>query len=118
MGRIIIEILVTGLAFFIAAYLIPDVHVAGYDTALLVAVLVALANATIGAILRFFTFILDILTLGLVSFVISVLMILLVDHWLTGFSVSGFFTAALLAIAVSIIKGVLDAFVGVDKRKQ
>ena len=114
--KLIIEILLMGLAMMIGAYIIPGVSVDGYGSAIIAAVLIALANATIGLVLRIFTFPLNILTLGLISFIITVLMILLVDNFMTGFNTSGFLAAALLAIAVSVIKMLLDFIFGVKKK--
>ena len=114
--KLIIEILLMGLAMMIGAYIVPGVTVDGYGSAIIAALLIALANATIGLILRIFTFPLNILTLGLISFVITVLMILLVDSWMTGFNTSGFLAAAILAIVVSIIKMVLDSVLGTEKK--
>lgn len=115
MIKIILEILLMGLAVLIGAYLVPGVTVDGYGSAIIAAVLIAVVNATIGLLLRFFTFILNFLTLGLVSFIISVLMILLVDSWMSGFNTSGFFSAAILAIVVTIVKLILDAAFGMEK---
>lgn len=115
MIKIIVEILLMGLAVLIGAYLVPGVAVNGYGSAILAAVLISLANATIGLVLRFLTFPLNFLTLGLVSFIISVLMILLVDSLMDGFNTSGFWAAALLAIVVTIVKMLLDAIFGVVK---
>ena len=102
--KFILEILLTGLAVWLAAALIPGVYVAGYFTALIAGILLGLVNATIGFILRVLTFPLNILTLGLISFIISVFMVLLVSHILDGFYVHGFINAALFAIVLSIIK--------------
>ena len=102
--RFILEILLTGLAILIASYFIPGVRVDSYFTAVIAGVLLAVVNATIGLILRVLTFPLNILTLGLVSFIIGVCMILLVSHLLSGFYVHGFFSAALFAIVLAIIK--------------
>ncbi|WP_316846598.1 phage holin family protein [Pedobacter psychrodurus] len=110
--RFIIEILLMGLAFFIGARIVPGVHVDSYTTAIIAAVLVALANSTIGFILRLLTFPVNFLTLGLVSFIITVLMILLVDNMMTSFNTSGFIAAAFLAIVVALIKAVFSAVVG------
>lgn len=115
MIKLILEVLLMGLAVMLGAFLVPGVSVDGYGSALLAAILIAVANATIGLVLRFFTFPLNFLTLGLVSFIISVLMILLVDHWMSGFNTSGFLSAAVLAIAVAVIKMILDAAFGVEK---
>jgi putative membrane protein len=110
--RFIIEILLMGLAFFIGARIVPGVHVDSYTTAIIAAILVALANSTIGFILRLLTFPVNFLTLGLVSFIITVLMILLVDNMMTSFNTSGFIAAAFLAIVVALIKAVFSAVVG------
>ena len=104
-----------GLAMSIGAYIVPGVTVDGFGSAIIAAILISLANATIGLILRVFTFPLNILTLGLVSFIISILMILLVDHWMTGFNTTGFWSAALLAIALAVIKMILDSLFGPEK---
>ncbi len=114
--KLIIEILLMGLAMLIGAYIVPGVQVDGYGSAILAAVLIALANATIGLILRIFTFPLNFLTLGLVSFVISVLMILLVDHFMSGFNTSGFLAATILAIVVALVKMILDAVFGLERK--
>lgn len=110
--RLIVEILLMGLAVLLGAYIVPGVAVDGYGTALIAAVLIALANATIGFILRVLTFPINFLTLGLVSFIISVLMILLVDNLMAGFNTTGFLAAAILAIVVAIIKAIFGAIAG------
>lgn len=113
--RFIIEILLMGLAMLLGSYLVPGVRIDGFGTAIIAAVLIALANATIGFILRLLTFPINFLTLGLVSFIITVLMILLVDNVMSGFNTSGFFAAAILAIVVALIKAVFGAIAGSDK---
>jgi putative membrane protein len=40
-----------------------------------------------------------------------VLMVLLVDHLMTGFNTTGFLAAAILAIVVAIIKTILGALI-------
>ena len=102
--KFIAEVLLTGLAVYIAANLIHGVSVHGYFTAIGVGIVLAIVNATIGLILRILTLPINILTLGLFSFVISVLMVLLVSRIVDGFYVSGFIPAALFAILLSILK--------------
>lgn len=106
----IIEIILTGLAVAIAAFLIPGVHVDGFGSAILVGLLLGLVNATIGFILRILTFPINILTLGLVSFIITVLMVLLVDSLMDSFNTSGFFSAMLFAIVLAIVKMIFGSF--------
>lgn len=113
--RFIIELVVTGIAIMLAAYVIPGVEVAGFWSAVLAGVLIALANATVGTILRVFTLPLNILTLGLVSFVITVLMVMLVSNIMDGFSVSGFFSAMFFAILTAIIQMIIGGLFGAKR---
>ena len=97
--RFIIEILLMGVAVSVAAFLIPGVHVDGFLSAILAGILIAIANATIGTILRIFTFPVNILTLGLMSFIITVLMVLLVDKLMDGFETRGFLLLCCLQLS-------------------
>ena len=93
-----------GVAVALAAYFLPGVTVDGFLSAIIAAILIALANATIGTILRLLTFPVNILTLGIMSFIITVLMVLLVDSLMSGFNTSGFFSAMIFAIVLALIK--------------
>ncbi len=107
--RLIIEILLMGLAVAIAAYLLPGVDVTGFWSAVIAGVLIALANATIGTILRILTFPINFLTLGLMSFIITVLMVLLVDNLMDSFNTTGFFSALMFAIVLSLLNMIFSA---------
>ncbi len=108
--KLIIEILLMGAAVAIAAYLLPGVSVDNFWSAIIAGVLIALANTTIGTILRILTFPINFLTLGLMSFIITVLMVLLVDSLMTSFNTTGFISAMLFAIVLALIKMVFGAF--------
>lgn len=113
MMHLLLRILVGALAIAIAAYLVPYVTVDGYRTAIVVAVVLAIVNAILGRVLRFFSFPLNVLTLGLVSFVISILMIMLVDKLVVGFETGGFLSTAVFALILSLVNMVF----GVDNGK-
>ncbi|MFM6954533.1 MAG: phage holin family protein [Sphingobacteriaceae bacterium] len=102
--KTLLEILLSGVAVLIASYVLPGVSVDSFLTALWVALLLALANATIGLVLHILTIPLNFLTLGLVSFVINVCMVLLVDAFVDGFHTAGFISAAWFAIALGALK--------------
>ena len=107
--RLIIEILLMGVAVAVAAYLLPGVSVEGFWSAIIAGVLIALANATIGTILRILTFPINFLTLGLMSFVITVLMVLLVDNLMDSFNTNGFISALLFALVLSVLNMIFSA---------
>ncbi len=107
--RIIIEILLTGIAVSVAAFVVPGVQVDGFINAIIAGLLIALANATIGTLLRLFTLPINIISLGLMSFIITVFMVLLVDAFMKSFNTSGFISALIFAAVLSVIKMVFSA---------
>ena len=113
----IIRFLLTGLAVLITAYLLPGVHVENYGYALLVALVLAIANVIVKPILIIFTIPLTVLTLGLFLLAINAIIILIVDYFVPGFSVDGFWWA----LAFSLILSVLNSLFGdltQDKEKR
>ena len=113
--RFIIDVLITGLAIFLGAYILPDsaVQVAGFWSAVLAGLIIAVVNATVGTVLRLFTFPLNFLTLGLISFVISVLMVQLTSYLMgSAFVVSNFWWAAVFALLVALIQLLLGGLFG------
>lgn len=114
--RFIISLLLTGLVVVIAAYVIPAVHVASFGWAVVTGLVIGFVNAVVGGILRLFTFPLNWLTFGLVSFIITILMIMLSDSIMgSKFDVDGFWNAALFAIVVSIIEMLLGKVINQEK---
>jgi putative membrane protein len=104
---ILINILLSALAVAITAYLIPGVTIDGYMTAIVVAVVLAIVNSTIGPLLKIITLPLNILTLGMISLIINVLMVLLVARLVPGFSISGFWIALVFAVVLALVNMVL-----------
>lgn len=109
--KFLISLLLSAIAVLAAAYLVPGVDIDGFVMALVVAVVLGLVNATIGLLLKMITAPLNWLTLGLISLIINVLMVLLVDSFIDGFSTNGFWAAAVFALVLAIIQ----SFLGVGK---
>ncbi|GGH09758.1 phage holin family protein [Sphingobacterium alkalisoli] len=111
--RFIISLLLTGLVVALASYVIPGVQVAGFGWAIVTGLVIGFVNAVIGGILRLFTFPLNWLTFGLVSFIITVLMVMLSDSIMgSKFDVSGFWAAALFAVVVALLEMILGRIGG------
>ena len=91
-----------------AAYLLPGVHIDGYVTALILALVLAVLNAIVRPVLVFLTIPVTILTLGLFLLVINALIILLADYLVAGFEVDGFFWALIFSLVIAVIKAILD----------
>ncbi|MBP6910730.1 phage holin family protein [Patescibacteria group bacterium] len=109
--RIILGILVSAIAIVIAAYIVPGVQIDSFWTAVIVAIVLAVVNGLLGSLLRLLTLPVNILTLGLVSFIITVLMIMLVSSLVDGFDTGGFLATAVFAIVLALVNMVF----GVDK---
>lgn len=109
--RVLIRWLVSALAVMLSAYLLPGVAVSSFMTALLVALVLGILNALIRPLLFLLTLPITILTLGLFTFVLNAIMILLTAYFVPGFSVHGFLWALLFSIVMSVIAGLLNGLV-------
>lgn len=96
------------VAVLIAAYFLPGVVVAGLWSALIVALVLGFLNLTIKPLLVLLTLPINILTLGLFTFVINALMVLLASSIVKGFSVAGFLNALLFSLILTIVQGIFD----------
>jgi putative membrane protein len=104
----IARFLLNGLAVFVAAYLLPGVDVDGYGTALIVSLVLSIANVFVKPILILFTIPITVFTLGLFLLVINAIIILLVDYLVAGFQVNGFWWALLFSLLMSIFNSMID----------
>jgi putative membrane protein len=98
----IIQFLLTGLAVLLTAYLLPGVHVDHYGHALLAALVLAIANVLLKPLLIILTIPLTIATLGLFLLVINAIIIIVVDYFVPGFRVDGFWWALAFSLILSI----------------
>jgi putative membrane protein len=96
------------IAVIIAAYLLPGVVVTNLLSALLVAVVLGLLNTFIRPILIVLTLPINIVTLGLFTFIINALIILVASGITPGFHVGNFWWALLFSVVLSILNGILD----------
>jgi putative membrane protein len=107
--RMLFKVLATSAAVFIAAQILPGVAIRDFTTAVIVAVVLGVANAVVRPILIFLTLPATILTLGLFLFVINSVIVLTVDALVPGFGVSGFWWAMLFSVTVSLINCFLNS---------
>lgn len=104
---VIINLLITGLAVFLTAKLLPGVEVTNYWSAIAVAAVIGVLNAVLEPILQVLALPVTILTLGLFTFVIDAVIILIASKILDSFTVSGFWWAMLFSIIVSFVTQLL-----------
>lgn len=111
----IIRVLINAAALWVATLLVHGIAFTGSNmivTLLLVAVIFGVVNAVIKPVLAILTCPLYILSLGLFTFVVNALMLLLTSGIAgalkLGFSVDGFGTALVGAIVISVVSFVLS----------
>ncbi len=106
---ILISILINTIAVLVTGYILPGIHIANFWTALAVAVVLGIVNAILRPIIFILTLPINILTLGLFSFVIMGLLVYLVSAIVPGFKVDNFWWAILFAIIVALINWFLNS---------
>jgi putative membrane protein len=100
--RFLINWFIYALAIGIAAYILPGVHLDGVFAALVTAAILGLVNGILRPVLFIFTLPLTILTLGLFTFVLNALMVLLAAAIVPGFDVASFWWAVLFSLVLSV----------------
>jgi len=103
--------LILTLGIIIASYLLEGIHVSGFVPAFFAAALLGILNALFRPVLILLTLPINILSLGLFTFVINALMLMMVSEVISGFEVHGFWTAVFGSLIISIISWLLNSFI-------
>lgn len=128
--RFLGNLIVTGLALWVTALILPGMHL-GQDAAPVltqvltigvIALILSLINATIRPILSFLAMPVTCLTLGLFQLVINTLMLLLAG-WVSGLfgltlAFDTFWWALLAGVVIGILSAIVEAITGVGDRGQ
>jgi putative membrane protein len=118
MLHLLLRWLILAIAIGVTTWLMPGIQVTGGLTGLIIAAAVlGLVNAIIRPIVSFFTCPLIILTLGLFTLIINALMLSLTS-WLIPniLQVDGIWTTLIASVIISIISGILTAFLHDESR--
>jgi putative membrane protein len=101
MAKTLLHFLITSVVFLLLAQYLPGFHVDGWGTAILAALALGVVNVTLGTILKILTFPILLLSLGLFSFVINAILIMVVAFLIPGLSINGFWPALVAAVVLS-----------------
>lgn len=105
----ILHLLLDAAVIFGLAYVMPQVVVKNFGTAILIAFLLALLNFFIGWVIRFpLNLVTLFLLTGLVRLLVTALILKLIDYWLVDFTIIGFWPALLIAVAVAVAGTLID----------
>jgi putative membrane protein len=110
-ASLVIHFVAEAIAIWVATALVSGIHVyGGITTYLWIAVLFGVVNAVLGTVLRLLTLPLIVLTLGLMSFAITVAMLALTASLSSKLDIDGFWSAVGAAAIVAIVSAVIELF--------
>lgn len=95
------------LSLYIVSNIVSGIHVKDFSTSLVASLIIGLINALIKPILILLTLPINILTLGLFTFILNACMLLLAGRVTPGFVVDGFGSALIGSILLSLVSTIL-----------
>lgn len=101
---------INSLAIMLAGFLIPGVIIGSFWTALWLVILLGLINLTLKPLLIVLTLPINLLTLGLFTFIIDALLVLFASSVMKGFEVNGFLTALIFSLILSLFNYLISNF--------
>ena len=110
MVAILLNWIVSAMVIFSVAYILPGIHIADFTTAFVVALVLGIINAILKPVLLMLTLPINILTLGLFTFILNAILILLVGSIVPGFKIDGFLWALIFGIVLSIANSIVYKF--------
>jgi len=116
MAGFLVRTLITAIGLWLANAVIPGIDIAMPGTLILAALLMGLVNALVRPFAILLTLPLTVVTMGLFLLVINAAMFGLVAAMLDGFHVSGFFSALLGWLIVSMTAMAASMFIGANGR--
>jgi putative membrane protein len=105
----VIKLIFAAIAVIIASYLLPGVAVDTFLTAIILAAVLALLNATLKPLLVILTIPITVFSMGLFLLVINAVIILFADWLVPGFEVANFWWALAFSLILSIIVYIFDS---------
>ncbi|ATF15874.1 phage holin family protein [Brevibacillus brevis X23] len=122
MSRWIIKMLLNGAALLLISKWFHSIHVANFTVALWATLILGMVNTVIRPILLFFTFPLQVLTIGLFCFVINAVTFALTAYFIDGFEVGpwpdNIGTVIVAAALMSIFGYLIEVVVGMKREKR
>jgi putative membrane protein len=109
--KLLLNWVFVAIALIIVSYVVPGIHVDGFKAAFIVAVLLSIINLIIRPILLLLTLPINILTLGLFTFVLNGILLAFVASLVTGFSITGLLPAIIAALVLSIVRVIIHHIV-------
>lgn len=118
MKGIVIRWLILTAAIMFASYVIDGIQVKGFFTALFAAAILGILNAFFRPILIILTLPINILSLGLFTFIINAMLLKMASGVISGFQVYGFWSAVFGSLLISLVSWALSSFINAQGRME
>jgi len=112
MKGIFLRWLILTFSIIATSYLIEGIQVSGFLSAFFAAAILGILNAFFRPILLLLTLPVNILSLGLFTFVINAIVLMMVSGVISGFEVYGFWSAVFGSLLISLVSWLLTSFIG------
>ncbi len=111
MKGLLVRWLMLTVAIMAAAYLLPGIQVSGVFSAFFAAAILGILNALLRPLLLLLTLPLNILSLGLFTFVINALMLMMASGVISGFHIAGFWSAVFGSLVIGVVSWLLTSMI-------
>ncbi|MFC1821358.1 phage holin family protein [Thermodesulfobacteriota bacterium] len=118
MKGILIRWLILTAAITLASFLMPGIRVSGFFSAFFAAAILGILNAFFRPILLLLTLPINILSLGLFTFVINAMLLKMASSVISGFEVYGFWSAVFGSLIISLVSWFLSSFMNEQGRME
>ncbi|MHB8058086.1 MAG: phage holin family protein [Desulfuromonadaceae bacterium] len=115
MTRLILKWALNSFALFFVMKLVPGIQIDRFQHLLLATLVIGLLNVFLKPIVVLLTLPVNLLTLGLFTFVINAAIFYLASNLVPGFHVAGFGSAFIAAFLYSLFSFVLSMLIGTKK---
>ncbi|MEX0942739.1 MAG: phage holin family protein [Pseudomonadales bacterium] len=105
---LVLHFLLLGFVIFLIAESLPGIYVAGYGTAVGVAVVYGLINITLGTVFKILAIPLIVITFGIFLIVINTFLLWLTDELFEDFEIADMGTTFLAAILITLTDTTLE----------
>jgi putative membrane protein len=105
--KLLVRWVLSAIALMVISHFLRGFYVTGFVAALIAAAVIGFVNATLGTVLKFLTFPLTVITLGLFLIVINAVLLKVAAFFSPGFRVSTWSAAFIGAILLSLVSAFL-----------
>jgi len=102
------KLILNAASIYLTASFVKGVEIRDFVTALVAALILGIVNALIRPIFLLFSLPINLMTLGLFTFVINGLMLLIAASITKGFFIAGLGSAIIASIIISIVSAILS----------